>query len=73
MTHSEERDDFIDSADSRETSVEIMIAIANIACSLAHAEQIWEDADQHTVQKICETLENPPSSYCWGAAGNDWL
>jgi len=73
MHTSAERKNFIDSANSRETSVEIMIAIANIACSLAHAEQIWEDADQHTVQEICDALENPSSSYCWGAAGSDWL
>jgi len=73
MTHSEERDDFIDSANSRETSVEIMIAIASIARNIAHAERIWQEPLNSEIEDICHNLEQAPSFYHWGAAGNDWL
>lgn len=73
MNYSKERDDFCNSANSRETSLPIMVAIAGIARDIGHAERIWEEPTDDEIQAICETLENPPSSYCWGAAGSDWL
>ena len=73
MDHSEERDNFCDSADARETSVEIMIAIANIAHNIKQAERIWEYPFEEELEAICEQLEQAPSFYVWGSAGNDWL
>jgi len=73
MDYSAERDDFCNSADSRETSHEIMEAIAAIAHNVEQAERIWAEPDRHEIEAICQKLANPPSSYCWGAAGSDWL
>ena len=73
MNHSEERDNFIESADARETSLEIMMAIADIAHSVEQAERIWAYPFEEELEAICEALEKPSSSYVWGSAGDDWL
>lgn len=68
---------FIDSADSRETSREIMEAITKVARDLDHAEQIWEEGPTET--ELCHIVEivtkngmYDVTDFVWGAAGDEW-
>ncbi|MFT0137264.1 YccJ family protein [Alcanivoracaceae bacterium MT1] len=69
---------FIESAASRETSVELMEAILEVAGGdEAIAEQIWEDGarDEELVAIIEIVTKNgvhETTDFCWGAAGTDW-
>lgn len=69
-------DAFIATADSRETSVEIMRAIAQIARSAEEAENIWAFADDCELIAILEIVtgnrRGDASDFCWGAAGFRW-
>ena len=83
MTKFNETDDglaFIATANSRETSTEIMKAIAFFARDKAEAEAIWEG---DAIGKACTMLdiwENATGNgrldaddLCWGAAGSKWF
>lgn len=64
-------DKFILEADSRQTCVEIMEAIAEIAVTYEEAVEIWEAPTQAQVTSIATKLDTP-SDYCWGASGSSW-
>lgn len=67
---------FIATADSRETSVEIMRAIAHISRDMEEAVRIWEFADDRELVAIIEIATrngiDAPEDFHWGAAGNSW-
>ena len=75
----QEAADFIASGDSRETSPEIMRAIAFFARNTAEAERLWNGDgfgeichttdfwEAVTHNGLYETVE-----FCWGAAGRAW-
>lgn len=68
---------FIESASSRETSVEIMEAILKVANGNEQiAEQIWEDASDAELVAIIEIVTNngmhETTDFVWGAAGEEW-
>jgi len=70
---------FIASADSRNTSREIMDAIAFFARDINEAEALWE-GDALGVANIIDIWENVTSNglrdaeeFFWGAAGNQWF
>ena len=74
-----EADAFVASADSRETSPEILRAIAWFADSLDEANACWEDPDRSGVATVLDIWERvtgngrrPAEDYCWGAAGSRW-
>ena len=78
----DEADAFIASGDSRETSPEIMEAIAFFAHNLEEAEDIWAEGpivtDACTITDIWEHAtgnghKGDGSDLCWGAAGTDWM
>jgi len=75
--YTDEASDFIKSGASRETSDEIMAAIAKIARNPTEAERIWEaptDDETCAIAQIATKngADGIPSDYCWGAAGSDW-
>jgi hypothetical protein len=71
--------EFIASGDSRETSPEIMQAIAFFARNAAEAEALW-NGDGFGV--VCHPIDlwehvtkngmRDPSEFCWGSAGTHW-
>lgn len=67
---------FIATADSRETSVEIMRAIAQIARSAEEAKNIWEFAGDRELVAIIEIVtgngREDATDFCWGASGSRW-
>lgn len=69
---------FIETASSRETSVELMEAILRVAGDdEARAEQIWEDGPTDAeLVAIVEIVTNngmyETTDFFWGAEGNDW-
>jgi len=67
---------FITSANSRETSTEIMSAISNIARSESDAVRIWEEPCQSEMIAVWERVTKngliDASEFCWGASGSDW-
>lgn len=67
---------FIDSADSRETSVEIMIAITYCAHDEEEAIAIWEDPSPEQVLAIWENVTDnglhDSRDFCWGASEDRW-
>ena len=69
---------FIASAASRETSPEIMEAIAFLARNVAEAEALWADGEGAcgTVTDVWEIVTKngrlDASGFVWGAAGSDW-
>lgn len=67
---------FIDSADSRETDVEIMKAILSVANNdEAIAEKVWEAPSQEQLNKIIVIVTKDgaeASDYFWGASGTSW-
>ena len=75
-----EGESFIASAGARETSVEIMKAIAGFARNLDEAESLWAGDGVGRVATIVDLIEvvtnngrrGEPSDYVWGAAGSSW-
>lgn len=68
---------FIDTADSRETSTEIMEAIWYVSGrNEAEAVRVWEAPTEEEVTAIWERVTSngvrQASEYCWGAAGSAW-
>lgn len=70
---------FVCSAESRETSVEIMEAIAGFARTTEEAEALWNGDGFGTVCTVTDLWERvtqngrfDPSEFCWGAAGRNW-
>lgn len=67
---------FVATSDSRETSVEIMRAIAEIARSVEEAENIWESVDDRELVAIVEIAtgngREDTRDFCWGASGSRW-
>lgn len=70
---------WIESAEARETSREIMAAIWTVAQSDAdEAERIWDDPTEAERVAICEISTNnglrcAPEDFCWGACGSSWM
>lgn len=70
---------FLATADSRETSIEIMQAIAFFAQNAAEAESLW-NGDSFGV--VCHPIDiwehvtknglRDPMEFCWGTAGRNW-
>jgi len=68
---------FIESANSRETSKEIMEAINWMATgNEAEAVRIWEDPTEAEALAIWERVTKngllQADEFCWGAAGSSW-
>ena len=67
---------FIDTASSRETSVEIMEAILAVAGSETEAARVWDAPTYPEALAIWERVTSnglrDSTDYCWGAAGSDW-
>lgn len=68
---------FIESAASRETSVEIMDAILWLARgNEAEAVRIWEEPTDKEMLALWERVTKnglvSADEFCWGAAGSDW-
>lgn len=75
MTTSKEL--FLDSADSRNTSSELMDAIFLVAGkSDSEAVRVWEDPTEPETLAIWEIVTKngliPSSQFIWGAAGREW-
>jgi len=79
--HTDQAQNFVNTADSRETSREIMQAIADFASSLEEAEEIWEngisDWDDLAKRNFVATVtgegrRGEPSDFCWGVQGLRW-
>jgi hypothetical protein len=75
----QEADDFIATADSRETSPKIMEAIAFFARNKAEAESLWDGDGFGAVCTPLDLWENVTNNgqiddteFCWGAAGRQW-
>jgi hypothetical protein len=77
----DESDEFIASSDSRETSPEIMRAIAFFATNLEEAEAIWAEPEATGLCTMTDIWEHATgnghkgdgSDLCWGAAGSRWM
>lgn len=72
-------EDFIASGDARETSREIMEAIAFFARSLPEAETLWNGDGLGRIchpsdlwEKVTKNGLLDPAEFCWGASGNRW-
>jgi len=68
---------FADSADSRETSKEIIDAILAVAGnSDAEAVRVWEAPTEAEALAVWERVTKnglrDSADYCWGASGSDW-
>lgn len=69
---------FVATAGARETSVEIMRAIASLSRNATEAQRIWEGdlPRESTLRAIWERATNSGSidarDLHWGAAGNRW-
>lgn len=68
---------FIETADSRETSKEIMEAIMFVAGGdSSEAVRIWEEPTEAELLAIWERVTqnglHDASEYCWGADGSKW-
>ena len=69
---------FVDTADSRETSRELMVAILQVAGGDEdRAESIWEngpnDAEMAEIVKIVtQNGMYETTDFVWGAAGENW-
>jgi hypothetical protein len=77
--HTLEADDFIATGDSRETSKEIMEAIAFFARNLHEAEELWNGDGFGTVCNPTDLWEHvtknglrDPQDFLWGTAGKHW-
>ena len=67
---------FVATADSRETSPEIMQAIAGLARDEDDASRIWDEPTEAEALSIWETVTKnglrASKSFFWGAAGERW-
>ena len=67
---------FIETADSRETSREIMEAIRAVAGSETAAVRVWEAPSYEEALAVWERVTNngntDSTDFCWGAAGSAW-
>jgi len=79
FSETQEAADFIATADSRDTSPEIMSAIAFFARDLAEANALWQGDGFGTVCTEVDIWERvtgngacDPSEFYWGAAGSNW-
>ena len=68
---------FIDTADSRETSPELMDAILFVADgNESEAVRIWEEPTAEEAVSIWERVTKnglvPLTEFCWGASGSKW-
>lgn len=77
--YSEAAAKFINSADARETSFEIMEAIAFFARSEAEALALWEGDGFGVVcnptdlwERVTGNGRRDAEDFCWGAAGSGW-
>ena len=69
--------DFIESAESRETSRELMDAILYVAGGNERcADLIWQEPGPGELLAIWERVTKngliPSADFCWGASGSDW-
>jgi hypothetical protein len=72
--------EWIATADSRETSIEIMQAIAFFARSKEEAERVWENGPDGVVcdelmiwENVTQNGLRSADEFFWGAAGNHWI
>jgi hypothetical protein len=82
MTNWRETDEaaeFIATGDSRETSREIMQAVAFFAHTLGEAEELWNGDGFGRICNPSDLWEHvtgngrrDPTEFCWGAAGSHW-
>ena len=67
---------FIDTADSRDTSREIMAAILAVAGSDTAAARVWENPTYEESLAVWERVTNngntDSTDFFWGAAGSAW-
>jgi hypothetical protein len=67
---------FINTAESRETSPEIMEAIMYVAGNDAEAVRVWEEPTEPEMLAIWERVTKngnlDASDFCWGAEGSRW-
>lgn len=67
---------FIESADSRDTSVELMEAILYVAGNETNAVRVWEEPTATEALAIWERVTKngllESSDFCWGVAGSRW-
>ena len=67
---------FTDTADSRNTSTEIMDAIRIVAGSESAAVRVWEEPTYEEALAVWERVTNTGNTdsteFCWGAAGSAW-
>ena len=68
---------FLETADSRETSIELMASILAVADgNETDAARIWEDPSEAEMLAIWERVTqnglHDASEYCWGAEGSKW-
>lgn len=68
---------FLSSADSRETSAELMQAILYVAGrDETEAVRIWEAPSESEMLAVWERVTKngllQANEFCWGAAGHDW-
>ncbi len=75
----QEAADFIATGDSRETSPEIMQAIAFFARNTQEAEMLWNGDGFGVICHPSDLWENvtgngqrQPDEFCWGTAGTQW-
>lgn len=78
-TETQEAEDFIASGESRETSREIMQAIAFFARNLAEAEALWNGNGFGAIchptdlwERVTGNGQRDPEGVVWGAAGSGW-
>lgn len=68
--------DFANSADSRETSQEIIDAIVRLSQNEKEAIRIWESPTYEESLAIWERVTDnglrDSNEYCWGASGSNW-
>lgn len=68
---------FLQTADSRETSPELMEAILHVSgWNEAEAVRVWESPTEAEMIAIWERVTNngliDAAEFCWGSAGSDW-
>jgi hypothetical protein len=75
----QEAADFIATAASRETSLEIMQAIAFFSRNLSEAEALWNGDGLGTVcdpsdlwERVTNNGLRDAADFCWGASGTSW-
>lgn len=71
------QNEFLESASSRETSIEILAAMLTIAKDdVSEATRMWESATDTELLAIWANVTQhgkiDSESFCWGAAGHRW-